>query len=52
MWIGGRSWCFGAPLVPADLALYFMNSADRWFVQYFHGEEALGIFAVGAKLHF
>ena len=39
---------FGAPLVPANLALYFMNSADRWFVQYFHGEEALGIFAVGA----
>jgi O-antigen/teichoic acid export membrane protein len=40
---------FGAPLVPAELAMYFMNTADRWFVQYYHGEEALGIFAVGAK---
>ena len=40
---------FGAPLVPAELAMYFMNTADRWFVQYYHGEEALGLFAVGAK---
>ena len=40
---------FGAPLVPAGLALYFMSTADRWFVQYYHGEEALGLFAVGAK---
>jgi O-antigen/teichoic acid export membrane protein len=40
---------FGAPLVPAGLAMYFMNTADRWFVQHYHGEEALGIFAVGAK---
>lgn len=40
---------FGAPLVPAGLAMYFMNTADRWFVQYYHGEEALGMFAVGAK---
>ncbi len=40
---------FGAPLVPAGMAMYFMNTADRWFVQYYHGAEALGIFAVGAK---
>lgn len=40
---------FGAPLVPTGLAMYFMNTADRWFLQYYHGEEALGIFAVGAK---
>ena len=40
---------FGAPLVPAGLALYFMSSADRWFIQYFHGPSALGLFAVGAK---
>ena len=29
--------------------MYFMSTADRWFVQYYHGEEALGLFAVGAK---
>jgi O-antigen/teichoic acid export membrane protein len=40
---------FGAPLVPAGLAMYFMSTADRWFVQYYHGAEALGIYAVGAK---
>ena len=40
---------FGAPLVPAGLAVYLMSTADRWFVQYYHGAEALGLFAVGAK---
>ena len=40
---------FGAPLVPAGLAIYFMSTADRWFVQYYHGAEALGFYAVGAK---
>lgn len=40
---------FGAPLVPAGVAIYFMSTADRWFVQYYHGPEALGLFAVGAK---
>ena len=40
---------FGAPLVPAGMAIYFMSTADRWFVQYYHGSEALGSFAVGAK---
>jgi len=40
---------FGAPLLPSSLAIYFMSSADRWFVQYYHGEEELGLFAIGAK---
>lgn len=40
---------FGVPLVPAGMAIYFMSTADRWFVQYYHGSEALGLFAVGAK---
>ena len=41
---------FGVPLMPAALVFYFMSTADRWFVQYYHGAEALGVFAVGAKL--
>lgn len=40
---------FGAPLVPAGLAIYFMSTADRWFIQYYHGPEELGLFSVGAK---
>lgn len=40
---------FGLPLLPAGLAMYFMNTADRWFINYYHGEEALGVFSVGAK---
>ncbi len=40
---------FGAPLLPAAFAMYFMNTTDRWFVLYYHGEQALGLFAIGAK---
>ena len=40
---------FGAPLVPAAVAMYVLNVSDRWFISYFSGAEALGIFAVGAK---
>lgn len=63
-WVSIRSYCkfdriywnfwpmllrFGLPFLPSGLAIYFMNTADRWFVQYYHGEEALGLFAVAAK---
>lgn len=40
---------FGAPLVPAGLAMYVLNTADRWFISYYHGQDALGLYAVGAK---
>lgn len=40
---------FGLPLLPASLAFYAMNTMDRWFIQYFHGAEMLGIYAVGTK---
>jgi O-antigen/teichoic acid export membrane protein len=40
---------FGMPLVPAGMAMYLMNTADRWFIQHYHGEAALGIYAVGAR---
>ena len=40
---------FGLPLMPAGIAMYFMSSADRWFIQYYHGPESLGLFAIGAK---
>ncbi len=40
---------FGAPLLPAGLSFYLMNTSDRWFVQYYHGEAALGLYSVGAK---
>lgn len=41
---------FGAPLLLSDLAFYFMNSTDRWFVLHYRGEAELGIYALGAKL--
>lgn len=40
---------FGVPLLPAGLAMYVMNTSDRWFISYYHDETALGIYAVAAK---
>lgn len=40
---------FGAPLLPAGLAMYIMSTSDRWFIQYYFDETELGIYAVGAK---
>jgi len=40
---------FGAPLIPAGLGMYALNTTDRWFIVYYHGQSALGIYAVGAK---
>lgn len=40
---------FGAPLVPAGLAMYVLNTSDRWFISFYHGQDALGLYAVGAK---
>lgn len=41
---------FGAPLMPSGIVFYFMSTADRWFIQYFHGANELGLFAVAARL--
>ena len=40
---------FGGPLVPAALAMYVLTAADRWFINHYHGEDVLGLYAVGAK---
>jgi O-antigen/teichoic acid export membrane protein len=40
---------FGAPLVPAALGLYILNMSDRWFISHYHGQQALGLYAIGAK---
>lgn len=40
---------FGVPLIPGCLAMYALNSSDRWFIMYYCGQGALGIYAVGAK---
>jgi O-antigen/teichoic acid export membrane protein len=31
------------------LGLYVMNTADRWFIQHYHGSAQMGIYSVGAK---
>jgi len=40
---------FGLPLVPAGMGMYVMNTTDRWFIQHYHGVDALGLYAVAAK---
>lgn len=40
---------FGGPLMVADLSYYVMSTTDRWFIQHYHNEAVLGIYAIGAK---
>lgn len=40
---------FGAPLMPATLAMYVLNTADRWFLIHYRGTEEVGVYAIGAK---
>ncbi|QIZ69368.1 lipopolysaccharide biosynthesis protein [Oxynema aestuarii] len=40
---------FGAPLVPAGLGMYVLNTSDRWFIIHYQGQDALGLYAVGVK---
>lgn len=41
---------FGAPLIPAGIALYIIQSVDRWFILHYCGEETLGFYSAGAKV--
>lgn len=41
---------YGVPLVPVELTMYAMSSADRWFLSSYKGVEAVAIYAVGAKI--
>ena len=40
---------FGLPLAPVGIVMYVMSVSDRWFVQFYHGSEDLGLLAVAAK---
>jgi O-antigen/teichoic acid export membrane protein len=41
---------FGLPLVPASVAMYVLNSADRWAITAYLGRDELGVYAAGAKI--
>lgn len=41
---------FGLPLLPLGLAFYALNAMDRWFIQFYHGPETLGIYAVASQI--
>lgn len=40
---------FGTPFIFGELAMYALYTTDRWFIIHYHGQAALGIYAVGAK---
>ncbi len=40
---------FGIPLVPAGLAMYVLQTSDRWFISHYRGSDELGLYAVGAN---
>ena len=40
---------FGVPLVPAMLASYLLNFADRWFIMHFLAADSLGLYGLAFK---
>jgi O-antigen/teichoic acid export membrane protein len=45
-----RMNAFGLPLLPAGLALWVVDFADRFFIGHLLGAGAVGVYAVGVKL--
>jgi len=41
---------FGAPLIPAGLAMWVLNSSDRYFLNAFVGTSEVGLYNVGYKV--
>jgi O-antigen/teichoic acid export membrane protein len=41
---------FGLPFLPSTLAIFVMDSSDRFFIKHFLGLEATGIYGAGYKL--
>jgi len=41
---------FGLPLMPTALIMFVMRTSDRLFVNHYNGMEALGLYAVAAKI--
>lgn len=41
---------FGIPMMPSGLAMWILNSSDRYFLNYLDGPAAVGIYAVGYKV--
>jgi O-antigen/teichoic acid export membrane protein len=41
---------FGVPLIPAGLAMWVLNSSDRYFLNHFFGTADVGIYNVGYRV--
>jgi O-antigen/teichoic acid export membrane protein len=41
---------FGMPLVPAQLAIWTLNFADRVFIAKFHGQTEVGHYSIGVRI--
>ncbi len=40
---------FSTPILLSNFVFYFMSSTDRWFISYYNGNDALGLFSVGVQ---
>ena len=41
---------FGMPLVPAQIAIWALNFADRFFIGHFKGQSEVGHYSIGARI--
>ncbi len=45
-----KLWIFGLPIIPASIAMWFMDLSDRYFIEFFRSSDEVGIYSLGYKL--
>ncbi|MFC1721505.1 lipopolysaccharide biosynthesis protein [Patescibacteria group bacterium] len=45
-----KLWIFGLPIIPASIAMWFMDLSDRYFIEFFRSADEVGIYSLGYKL--
>lgn len=47
-----KLWLFGLPIIPASIAMWFVDISDRYMLQFFRTSEEVGIYSLGYKFGF
>ncbi len=47
-----KLWLFGLPIIPASIAMWFVDISDRYMLEFFRTPEEVGIYSLGYKVGF
>lgn len=45
-----KLWMFGIPIIPASIAMWFMDLSDRYFLEFFRSSDEVGVYSLGYKI--